>query len=144
MTPSQIDLVQSSFDKVVPIAAKAAEIFYARLFQLDPSLRALFRGDMKDQGKKLMDTLRAVVGNLRNLDRIVPGVRALGQRHVDYGIKDEHYDTVGTALIETLAAGLGESFTPAVKEAWIAAYTILSTTMKAAAAEYVEPEMVFA
>ena len=135
MTPTQIDLVQSSFAKVIPIADTAAELFYARLFELDPSLRSMFRSDMKSQGKKLMDSLKMVVGNLRNLDRIVPGVQAMAVRHVSYGVQDHHYATVGTALLDTLQKGLGDAFTDHVREAWLAAYTILATTMKAAAAE---------
>jgi len=135
MTPTQIDLVQSSFAKVIPIADTAAELFYARLFELDPSLRSMFRSDMKSQGKKLMDSLKMVVGNLRNLDRIVPGVQAMAVRHVSYGVQDHHYATVGTALLDTLQKGLGEAFTDDVRAAWLAAYTILATTMKAAAAE---------
>ena len=135
MTPTQIDLVQSSFAKVIPIADTAAELFYARLFELDPSLRSMFRSDMKSQGKKLMDSLKMVVGNLRNLDRIVPGVQAMAVRHVSYGVQDHHYATVGTALLDTLQKGLGDAFTDDVREAWLGAYTILATTMKAAAAE---------
>jgi len=135
MNARQIALVQSSFTRVAPIAETAAELFYQRLFELDPSLRPMFRGDMKDQGKKLMAMLGSVVGGLRNLDRIVPGVRALGARHVDYGVRDEHYDTVGAALLWTLGQGLGEAFTDDVRDAWTAAYTLLATTMKDAAAE---------
>jgi hemoglobin-like flavoprotein len=135
MTPTQIDLVQSSFAKVIPIADTAAELFYARLFELDPSLRSMFRSDMKSQGKKLMDSLKMVVGNLRNLDRIVPGVQAMAVRHASYGVQDHHYATVGTALLDTLQKGLGDAFTDDVRAAWLAAYTILATTMKEAAAE---------
>jgi hemoglobin-like flavoprotein len=133
MNPTQVDLVQSSFSKVVPIADVAAELFYNRLFELDPSLRALFRSDMKEQGKKLMAALQAVVGNLKNLDRVVPGVQAMAMRHVSYGVKNSDYAVVGQALIDTLEKGLGADFTPEVREAWLAAYTILANTMKAAA-----------
>jgi len=135
MNQKQIELVQSSFAEVLPIAEAAAGLFYDRLFELDPSLRALFRGDMKEQGKKLMDMIALVVVNLRNLDRIVPGVRALGARHAGYGVQDEHYDTVGAALLWTLGQGLGELFTSEVREAWATAYTLLAETMKDAAAE---------
>ena len=135
MTLSQADLVQSSFARVAPIAEQAAELFYSRLFELDPSLRPMFRGDMKEQGKKLMDSLRLVVANVRNLDRIVPGVRALGARHVAYGVRDEHYATVGAALLWTLERGLGEHFTPQVKYAWTTAYQTLASVMMEAAAE---------
>ena len=135
MTPRQVELVQGSFASVVSIADAAAEIFYNRLFELDPSLRSMFKSDMKAQGKKLMDSLKMVVGNLRNLDRIIPGVKAMAVRHTSYGVKNEHYATVGTALIDTLEKGLGDAFTTEVREAWLAAYTALSTTMQAAAAE---------
>jgi hemoglobin-like flavoprotein len=129
ITSRQIDLVQSSFEKVLPIADTAAELFYARLFELDPSLRSLFRSEMKEQGKKLMDSLRAVVAGLRNLDRVVMMLGGLARRHVDYGVKDEHYGTVGQALLDTLAKGLGSEFTDEVSEAWLAAYTLIANTM---------------
>ena len=135
MNSKQIELVQSSFAQVVPIADAAAALFYARLFELDPSLRPMFRGSLEEQGKKLMDMIRTVVGNLRALDRIIPGVRALGARHANYGVKDEHYETVGAALLWTLEQGLGEAFTNDVRDAWAVAYTILANTMKDAAAE---------
>ncbi|HEX8155674.1 MAG TPA: globin family protein [Thermoanaerobaculia bacterium] len=134
ITCHQVDLVQSSFAKVAPIADAAAAMFYERLFELDPSLRPMFRGDMAEQGKKLMDMLKMVVANLRNLDRLIPGVRALGERHSGYGVRDEHYETVGTALLDTLERGLGSFFTADVREAWAAAYSVLANTMKEAAA----------
>jgi hemoglobin-like flavoprotein len=135
MNQKQIELVQSSFAEVLPIAETAAALFYDRLFELDPSLRAMFRGDLKKQGKMLMDMIALVVVNLRNLERIVPSIRALGERHAGYGVQDEHYDTVGEALLWTLGQGLGELFTDDVHDAWATAYTILATTMKDAAAE---------
>ncbi|HEV7238137.1 MAG TPA: globin family protein [Thermoanaerobaculia bacterium] len=135
MNSKQIELVQASFDQVMRIADVAAGLFYQRLFVLDPSLRPMFRGDMKEQGKKLMDMIRTVVVNLRTLDRIVPGIRALGARHSGYGVRDEHYATVGAALLWTLGQGLGDAFTDDVRDAWTAAYTLLATTMKEAAAE---------
>lgn len=135
MNSNQIELVQRSFAQVVPIAEDAAALFYHRLFELDPSLRPMFRGNMTEQGKKLMTMLGTVVGQLHALDRIVPGIRALGARHADYGVKDEHYDTVGAALLWTLGKGLGKAFTDDVRDAWVAAYTLLANTMKDAAAE---------
>jgi hemoglobin-like flavoprotein len=134
ITSHQVDLVQSSFAKVAPIADAAAAMFYERLFELDPSLKPMFRGDMSEQGKKLMDMLKMVVANLRNLDRLIPGVRALGERHSGYGVRDDHYETVGTALLDTLERGLGSFFTDDVRDAWAAAYTVLANTMKEAAA----------
>lgn len=135
MTPEQKDLVQSSFAKVEPIAATAAELFYARLFELDPSLKSLFSGDMEEQGKKLMTMLGSAVRSLNNLDGLVPVVKRLGERHVGYGVETGHYVTVGNALLDTLEKGLGDDFTPEVKEAWTVVYGVLSSTMIAAADE---------
>jgi hemoglobin-like flavoprotein len=102
MTPEQIQLVQSTWTKVRPIQETAAQLFYDRLFELDPSLKALFRGDIHEQGKKLMQVLDGVVMGLSQIDRLEPIVRQLGQRHVGYGVKDQHYVTVGEALLWTL------------------------------------------
>jgi hemoglobin-like flavoprotein len=135
MSTKQIELVQSSFARVLPIADAAASLFYQRLFDKDPSLRPMFRGDMKEQGKKLMAMIGSAVGNLRHLDRIVPAVRNLGTRHSAHGVRDEHYATVGAALLWTLENGLGEAFTGDVREAGAAAYTLLAETMKDATAE---------
>ena len=133
MTPEQKTLVQSSFAKVAPIAETAAALFYGKLFELDPDLKPLFKGDMTEQGKKLMKMIGTAVNGLDRLEEIVPVVQDLGKRHVDYGVKNKDYDTVGTALIWTLEQGLGEAFTPDVKGAWVAVYTILAVTMKNAA-----------
>jgi hemoglobin-like flavoprotein len=135
MNTNQIELVQSSFAQVLPIADDAAALFYNRLFELDPALRPMFRGDLKEQGRKLMTMIGAVVSGLKTLDRIVPGIQALGARHAAYGVRDEHYDVVGAALLWTLATGLGEAFTDEVREAWTEAYTLLANTMKDAATE---------
>ena len=133
MSPRQVELVQSSWASVEPIAEPAAEIFYSKLFALDPSLRPLFRGEMKEQGRKLMSMIAFAVRGLSRLDTLVPGVQALGRRHAGYGVRDKHYDTVATALLWTLNQGLGKAFTDEVREAWAAAYGVLATTMKDAA-----------
>jgi len=135
MTPEQISLIKSSWARVTPIADKAAELFYGKLFELDPSLKPLFKGDMTEQGAKLMKMIGTAVNGLDRLEEIVPAVQALGVRHIAYGVKDEHYDTVGAALLWTLEAGLGEYFTDDVKEAWATVYGVLADTMKTAAAE---------
>jgi hemoglobin-like flavoprotein len=135
MNNDQKLLVQKTFEMVAPIAEVAAGLFYGRLFEVDPSLKPLFRGDIKDQGKKLMATLKIAVQSLDRLDALVPVVQALGRRHLAYGVRDEHYDTVGGALLWTLEKGLGEAFTPDVKEAWTIVYTILAKVMKDAANE---------
>jgi hemoglobin-like flavoprotein len=133
MTPEQKKLVQESFEKVLPIADVAAELFYGRLFELDPSLRHLFHGDMKEQGRKLMTMIRVAVANLDRLGDIVPAVEALGERHARYGVEDSHYTTVGEALIWTLEKGLGDAFTPETRQAWIEVYGVLASVMQDAA-----------
>ena len=135
MSPEQIASVQSSWDKVKPISDQAAALFYERLFELDPGVRPLFKGDMQAQGQKLMTMLNTAVVGLDRLDAIVPAVADLGRRHVGYGVTAEHYDTVGAALLWTLEQGLGDAFTEEVKSAWTVAYTTLADVMKAAAAE---------
>jgi len=135
MTPADIKLVKDSWAMVFPISETAAELFYGKLFELDPSVRSMFKGDMKEQGRKLMAILNTAVTSLDKLDTIVPAVQAMGKRHVDYGVKDEHYDTVGEALIWTLGAGLKDAFTEETKAAWVGVYTLVADTMKAAAAE---------
>ncbi|HET7090540.1 MAG TPA: globin family protein [Anaerolineae bacterium] len=137
MNDTQKLLVRASFEKVLPIANAAAALFYRRLFELDPSLKPLFKGDMREQGRKLMSAIQLVVAGLDRLDKIVPAVQHLGRRHAGYGVKPEHYRTVGAALLWTLEQGLGEAFTPETKDAWIAAYTLLSDTMIAAAEDEV-------
>jgi hemoglobin-like flavoprotein len=134
MTSEQKVLVQGTFAKVAPIADDAAAMFYARLFELDPSLRPLFTTDLTEQGRKLMQMIAVAVNGLDRLDELVPAVRQLGIRHARYGVKDQHYDTVAEALLWTLERGLGSDFTPAVKDAWTAVYGVLAATMKEAAA----------
>jgi hemoglobin-like flavoprotein len=138
----QIQLVQSSFARVEPIADTAAALFYTRLFELDPSLRLMFKGNMIEQGHKLMTTLKIVVNGLTRLEALVPAVQALGRRHVGYGVTEAHYETVAEALLWTLHQGLGEDFTPDVAAAWSTAYGILADVMKAAAAEVDEAMVV--
>ena len=135
MTPEQKDLVQSTFADVAPIADTAAKLFYSKLFELDPELKPLFKGDMEEQGRKLMKIIGTAVNGLDKLDEIVPVVEDLGKRHVDYGVKDKDYNTVGTALLWTLKQGLDSKFTPEVEEAWTVVYTLLADTMKTAAAQ---------
>jgi hemoglobin-like flavoprotein len=130
ITSSQRLLVQQSFALIAPIADDAAAIFYQRLFEIDPSLRQMFREELAEQRKKLMQMLAAAVKGLDRPDRLIPVVEDLGRRHAGYGVIDEHYDTVGAALLGTLEAGLGSAFTPEVKEAWVSVYTLLATTMR--------------
>jgi len=135
MTRNEKHLVERSFAQVMPIAETAAELFYGRLFELDPTLRPMFRGDMREQGRKLMQMLAVAVYGLDRLHEILPAVRAMGRRHAGYGVTDEHYDTVASALLWTLEQGLGEQFTPDVKAAWVSVYTMLANAMKSGAME---------
>ena len=135
LTVAQKTLVQNSFVAITPIAEDAALLFYQRLFELDPSLRGMFRGNMAEQRKKLMQMLTAAVRGLDRLEQLVPAVQELGRRHATYGVTDAHYDTVAAALLWTLEMGLGRAFTAEVKDAWVAVYDLLSSTMKEAATE---------
>ena len=135
VTKEQVALVQNSFAAIAPIADDAAALFYRRLFELDPSLQAMFKGDMTEQRKKLMHMLTLAVKGLNRLEQLVPVVEDLGRRHVGYGVEDRHYETVGEALLWTLEKGLGPAFTPETKEAWVTVYGLLATTMKSAAAK---------
>lgn len=136
MEQKTITLVQESFEKVKPIAPAAAEIFYGKLFELDPELKPLFPSDegaMKQQGNKLMSMLAAAVAGLSNLDALIPILQDLGKRHVEYKVEAFHYETVGAALLGTLEAGLGDEFTPDVKAAWASVYGTMADVMIKAA-----------
>ena len=135
ITPTQKALVQQTFGIVVPMGPTAAALFYQRLFDLDPTVRPMFKGDIGEQGKMLMQALALAVKSLDRPEALVPVLQDLGRRHAKYGVTDAHYDTVGAALIWTLEKGLGGRFTAAVREAWVAVYGVVATTMKAAANE---------
>jgi len=134
MTPEQVSEIRVSFSKVAPIAEQAAALFYGRLFEIAPEVQPLFKAsDMKEQGRKLMGTLAVVVKGLDDLPALMPAVEALARKHVGYGVSAAHYAPVGAALLWTLEQGLGEGFTPTVKDAWTTAYGALSGAMIAAA-----------
>ena len=137
MQDHQIQLVRNSFALVQPIATQAASLFYGHLFTADPSLRALFRGDMAQQGDRLMSMIGGAVRLLDKPDALMPVLRSLGARHVGYGVVDAHYATVGGALLLTLEQGLGEAFTTEVRAAWTEVYGLISRTMIEAATELV-------
>ena len=132
MNASDVALVQDSFKKVAPISDVAAELFYGRLFEVAPQVKPMFRGDMKEQGRKLMATLGVVVTGLTRLETVLPAASALAKQHVAYGVKAEHYPIVGGALLWTLEKGLGPDFTPETKTAWTEAYTALAGVMTTA------------
>jgi hemoglobin-like flavoprotein len=130
MTPEQTKLVQDSFQAAAALGAdNVAQLFYKRLFELDPSLRHLFKEDMSEQRQKLMQMLTVAIRGLQNPDALLAPLRALGERHSAYGVVPKHYETVGAALLDTLAAGLGPAFDPETKDAWVACYGLVSTVM---------------
>ena len=130
MTPHQVAAVRASFALVEPIADQAAALFYDYLFRLDPALRSLFRRDMSEQGKLLLQMIGAAVRLLDHPQRLLPALHALGARHAGYGVRESHYATVGAALLQTLQQGLADAFTPEVREAWIAMYEIVAVEMQ--------------
>lgn len=129
MTPEKVKAIQESFAKVKPISEQAAALFYGRLFTIAPEVQPLFRGDMKEQGRKLMATLAVVVNGLTNLEAVLPAASALAKKHVDYGVKAADYAPVGQALLWTLEQGLGKDWTSDLAAAWSSAYSILSDFM---------------
>jgi len=134
MTPEQIRLVRHTFGLMQPKAEVVALVFYQRLFLLDPALRPLFKTDIEQQSRKLMEMLAAMIDLLEKPLVFAPFVQELGRRHVGYGVKDQHYATVGTALLEALARALGDTFTPEARRAWTTLYSLVATTMIDAAA----------
>jgi hemoglobin-like flavoprotein len=135
MNAIQIQLIQGTFARVAPRANVAALVFYRRLFELDPNLRPLFSAEIEEQGRKLMQMLAAAVRLLEKPESLVPVLQDLGRRHVGYGVRDEHYDTVGEALLWMLGETLGPVFTAPAREAWASLYGVVAATMKSAAAE---------
>jgi hemoglobin-like flavoprotein len=125
---------------VQKISSVAATLFYGKLFELDPSLKPLFRGDMIEQGQKLMTMLGVAVTNLTKPEIVLPALKSLGARHAGYGVSEAHYATVGTALLWTLERGLGEAFASEVREAWTAVYTLVAETMKTASREHLKAQ----
>jgi hemoglobin-like flavoprotein len=134
MEQAQVQLVQQSWKNVAAMGPPAAALFYQNLFSADPSLRPLFKGDMDEQGKKLLQMIGAAVGKLNDLPTLVPILQSLGQRHAGYGVKSADYQTVGGALLKTLEQGLGDKFTPATKSAWTQVYGVMTQVMNAPAA----------
>jgi len=134
MTPNQIKLVQSSWASVYQNSELAAKEFYQTLFEIAPDVKPMFKNDMDEQGRKLMQVLNTAVLSLDNLPALIPVVEELGQRHVGYGVTTQHYDAVGRALVSTLSAALGDKFTKDVQEAWLLTYSAISNVMKEAAA----------
>ena len=138
LSRDDIALVRTSFALVLPIKDAAADLFYARLFELAPPLRAMFPEGLSVQKRKLMALLATTVGGLDRLDAIVPAVKTLGARHAGYGVRPAHYQVVAEALLWTLARGLGEAFTPQTRAAWIRVYRVRAAPLQEGAAEATE------
>jgi hemoglobin-like flavoprotein len=135
LTMAQKRMIRESFEQVQPNSEAAAQLFYGRPFELDPSLRAMFRGDLAEQGRHLMQALAVVVKGLDYVDELLPAVRSLGRRQAAYGVRDEYYVTVGAALLWTLERGLGDSFTGGTRRAWESLYYMVASCMVTASRE---------
>jgi hemoglobin-like flavoprotein len=133
MDQHKVALVQQSFEKVATLGVAAAELFYSELFAIDPSLKSMFSGDMKEQHKKLLAALGLVVRSLHEPEKIIGPVEKLAVKHLDYGVEPVHYTYVGNALLRTLKKGLGDDFTPELSDAWVEAFRLLAQVMKQAA-----------
>ena len=133
MDAHQVTLVQQSFEKAAALGEKVAEIFYAELFAIDPSLRQMFKGSMQEQHQKLLSALAMVVRSLHTPEKIIGAAQKLAVKHLDYGVAPVHYTYVGNALLRTLKKGLGDQFTPELRDAWVEAFRTLATVMKQAA-----------
>lgn len=133
MTPEQKELVKNSWSKVTPISEVAADMFYTRLFEVYPEVKPYFKGEMKEQGRKLMQMITLAVNGLDNLEPLLEPIKELGGKHVSYGVKAEDYDKVGETLLWTLEQGLKDEFTPETKEAWTITYTTVADVMKSGA-----------
>lgn len=129
MTPEQKQIVKDSWAKVLPIQETAAELFYGRLFEQYPEVKPYFKGDMKEQGRKLMAMLNTAVNGLDNLEALIAPLKSSGKAHAGYGVKAEDYDKVAAAFLWTLKQGLGEAYTPDVEEAWTVTYTTVASVM---------------
>jgi nitric oxide dioxygenase len=138
MTPADVETVKTTFVQILPQADEFGPKFYERLFSLDPALKDMFKEDIAVQSKKLVRMLATLVAGLESLETVVPTLESLAVRHVGYGVRDEHYNIVGQSLIWTIDQQLGDAFTPQVRDAWVAAYVLISETMKAAARDATE------
>jgi hemoglobin-like flavoprotein len=134
MKTQEIDTIETTWDYVITNTEEAGKLFYDRLFEESPELKPLFKGDMKDQERKLISLITFAVSKLRNIDEIIDDVKALGTRHKQYGVKDEYYSNVASALLWTLEQGLGDKWNEEVKEAWTTLYMTLAGIMTKAPA----------
>jgi hemoglobin-like flavoprotein len=139
MTPRQIEIVRQSFNQIMPFKDQVIELFYCRLFELDPSIRLMFKSDMKEQRQKLTAALAMVIGRLETMESLLPVLRELGRRHKGYGVRNRQYDLVGEALLWTMEIGHSSTWTSELAEAWKCAYGQVAKAM-IEGAESPEPE----
>jgi hemoglobin-like flavoprotein len=135
MTTEQTRLIRESFPGIAALSGPVAKLFYGRLFDLAPEVRPLFRQDIEVQGRKLMDMLTLLVDNLNRFEELAPVLKALGQRHAAYGVKDAHYPILSAALIWAFGIAVEDEFSPELKSAWQTLIGAVSTVMRTGAAE---------
>jgi hemoglobin-like flavoprotein len=128
-------LLRRTFEKLVPLPKRFGQAFYRRLFELDPNLRLLFRGDLDRQASMLAEALALGVLQLVDEQKVSGHIRALGARHARYGVVERHYELFGRALLDALAERLGDDFTPEIGAAWNEAWHLLSAAMLEASRE---------
>jgi len=141
VTPNQVHIIRRTFAELTRHEEVAALVFYRRLFELDPALRPLFKGDIQEQARKLMEMLGILIAMLESPHGLDLELRVMGERHAGYGVKDEHYATVAGALLHMLSETLGVEFTPEVRDAWTTLYGAVEATMKAGAAQMTNAEL---
>lgn len=129
VSESQKQLVQDSWEAVLPIAQTAVGMFYERLFETHPELRSLFPEDLSTQRGKLAKALNLAVRGLDDPSRLVPVLEEMGARHVGYGVEESHYDAVGASLLWTLEQGLGDAWNEDLADAWGAVYGVVAGVM---------------
>lgn len=141
MSPEQIQLVEQAWSQIEPQAEAVGLAFYDRLFRLDPHLRPLFRGgERRAQARKLMQMLGTAIELLKHPAELLPTLELLGRRHAGYGVRNEHYLSLGLALMTTLEQQLGDGFDAVQREAWISFYGLLGRAMQHAAARQLQEQ----
>ena len=129
MNDLRILAVKTSWSYVIRDAEEAGTLFYRKLFQLDPSLRLLFKHDIDAQATKLTDMMTYIIARLQHLDDVERVATGLASRHVQYGTKPEHYQTVGEALFQTLETMLDKRWDDHTSAAWKEVYALVASTM---------------
>ena len=129
-------IVQQSWTKIIPIRDDAAALFYTRLFELDPSLRSRFKGDVTEQTRTWGTMVSIAVANLERPFILLPTLYSLGAQQEKNGIQAHHYDIAGIALLDTLQCVLGEAFTPEIRAAWANGYRAITNVLKTAGADF--------